>query len=518
MNHNKKIAYCCEQLINYGLKKQLFDPLDTVYVRNSLLALLLLDKPYGDECSNIPDPVQKILDEILDEIALDEERASHLLPHNTITWRDLLDTAIMGCLTPCPSIVISKFNELKNTSGVKSATDYFYDLALNSNYIHQDRIAKNKMWHSKSPYADLTITINLTKPEKDPKEIAMLKLLPPNEYPKCALCRENEGYTGNLSSAARQNHRMIPLTLNNESWFMQYSPYVYYNEHCIVLRGEHVPMKVEHDSFARLLDFVRKFPHYFIGSNADLPIVGGSILTHDHFQGGNAHMPMFACKELEEFKSKKYDDVTIHRMHWPLSTVKFTGNDINQLTEAAYELHAKWMNYSDEDNDISAYTNGTRHNTITPIVKREGEKYAVYCVLRNNRTSEKYPDGIFHPHSEWHHIKKENIGLIEVMGYFILPGRLNSELKTIADAILNNSLSDIPCDSPAYKHVDWALEIIEKYKDTITADNVLDIIHDEVGIVCTHVLEDAGVYKLDEHGKEGFIKFLTEEMGYDIIK
>ena len=515
MLHNKKIALCCEKLINYGLDRKLFGEYDTVYVRNSLLSTLLLDKPYDEVVSEIPQAIHTVLDEIMDEIANDEERSPLLLPNNTLTERDLLDTAIMGCMTEWPSQVIGKFNAFKNSNGIKAATDYFYALALDSNYIRTDRIARNKLWQAPSPYSDLTITINLTKPEKDPKEIAMLKLLPPNEYPKCALCMQNEGYKGTLSSAARQNHRMIPLCLNDEKWFMQYSPYVYYNEHCIVLRGEHVPMKIEHDTFARLLDFVSQFPHYFAGSNADLPIVGGSILTHDHFQGGNAHMPMFACKQLEEFTSDKFKGIKIFRMHWPLSTVKLVGNDPKELTEAAYALHMAWMDYSDEDNDIIAYTDGTRHNTITPIVRKEGDNFAVYCVLRNNRTNEQYPDGIFHPHAQWHHIKRENIGLIEVMGYFILPGRLDNELKVLADAMVNNSLDTLDESSPAYKHLDWAKEIMEQ--NVITSENVMDVIRREVGVVCTHVLEDAGVYKMDEHGRNGFIKFLTTSAGYSLV-
>lgn len=511
MIYNEKIAYNCELLINYGLKVKLFDPMDTVFVRNSMLSLLMLDKPYG-ECDVTPEKPFEALEAIMDAVAEDEERKSILLPDDTITYRDLLDTAIMGCMTPWPSAVTAEFNRLKACQGIKAATDYFYHMAVDSNYIRMDRIAKNKLWQAESPYATLTITVNLTKPEKDPKEIAKLKLLPPNEYPKCALCRQNEGYRGTLQSAARQNHRLLGITLNNESWHMQYSPYVYYNEHCIMLRNEHVPMKIEHDSFRRLLDFVEQFPHYFAGSNADLPIVGGSILTHDHFQGGNAHMPMFDGKELESFTSPEFEGVSIRRIHWPLSTVKLVGKDIPQLVEAAYKLHTTWMGYSDPEQDVIAYTGDTRHNTITPIVRREGDDFAMYCVLRNNRTSAEHPDGIFHPHTQWHHIKKENIGLIEVMGYFILPGRLDNELKLLADAMVAGTVDKLSPDSPAYKHAEWAREILSS--NTITAENVMSVLRREVGVVCTHVLEDAGVFKTDEKGSKGFIKFLTEAMGY----
>ena len=514
MNYNKKIAYDCELLMNYGAANGLIDSRDTNYVRNLLIATVLLDKPYDGECNETPDEPSRVLNDIADEIAGDPERAPLLLPDNTVTYRDLLDTAIMGCMTPPPSQVIDKFERLESTEEIKSATDYFYALALNTNYIRRDRIAKNKRWSYKSPYADLTITINLTKPEKDPKEIAKLKLLPQSGYPKCALCPQNEGYKGTANNAARQNHRMIPLTLNNEKWDFQYSPYVYYNEHCIVLRNEHVPMKIEHDTFVRLLEFCKRFPHYFIGSNADLPIVGGSILTHDHFQGGNYVMPMFTAKEIMKFHSRNHKNIETAVINWPMSAVRFKGKDVSELAEAAYELHCAWMNYSDADNDIYAYTDGVRHNTVTPIVRREGDSYCLYCVLRNNRVSEEHPDGIFHPHKQWHHIKKENIGLIEVMGYFILPGRLDKEINSLAKAMVAGKTDDIPTDSHAHKHTAWARDILGR--TDVTEDNVLEILHDEIGKVCTHVLEDSGVFKLDDKGKDGFCKFLAG-VGYERI-
>ncbi len=516
MIYNEKIAYNCELLINYALKNKLITKYDVNYARNTLIGFLLLDKPYEGLCTETPDEPSSILYQLLDFIAEDNERAPLLLPDNTLTYRDLLDTAIMGCLTPWPSEVINKFEYLKENINSKAATDYFYALSLKTNYIRSDRIAKNKIWYYSTRYADLTITINLTKPEKDPKEIAKLKLLPQSGYPKCALCPQNEGYRGTANNAARQNHRIIPLILNNESWSLQYSPYVYYNEHCIVLRNEHVPMKIEKSSFARLLDFVKEYPHYFIGSNADLPIVGGSILTHDHFQGGNYIMPMFTSKEIIHFELYKYKNTSMCIINWPMSTIKLTGYDKNELIEAAYEVHTRWMDYSDEENNIIAYTDGTRHNTVTPIVRIENGKYAVYIVLRNNRTSTKHPDGIFHPHKTWHHIKKENIGLIEVMGYFILPGRLDSELSIIADAMVAGTLDKIEKSSPAYKHIEWANEILSH--QAVTRENVINILHNEVGNVCTHVLEDSGVFKTDENGINSFVKFLENSLDCKKIK
>lgn len=513
MNYNKKIAYDCELLINYGTAAGIIDSRDVNYVRNRLIATVLLDKPYEEECTELPSVLSCVLNDIADAIASDSERAPLLLPENTVTYRDLLDTAIMGCMTPPPSQVISKFEQLEQSDGICSATDYFYALALNTNYIRRDRIAKNKLWSYKSKYAELTVTVNLTKPEKDPKEIARLKLIPPSGYPKCPLCPQNEGYKGTANNAARQNHRIIPLTLNNESWAFQYSPYVYYNEHCIVLRSEHVPMKIEHDTFVRLLEFCKRFPHYFIGSNADLPIVGGSILTHDHFQGGNCIMPMFTASELIHFRCPQYPSVEAAIINWPMSAVKLKSKNVSELAEAAYTLHCKWMNYSDINNDICAYTDGIRHNTVTPVVRKEGDSYCLYCVLRNNRVSSEHPDGIFHPHTQWHHIKKENIGLIEVMGYFILPGRLDNEMNILAEAMLSGKLDGICESSPAYKHIAWAKEILEH--TDVTHENVMEVLRSEIGKVCVHVLEDSGVFKTDKKGRNGFCDFLVSA-GYEL--
>lgn len=512
MNYNKKLAYDCELLINYGVAKGLINSRDINYVRNMLIAAVLLDKPYEDECTEIPSEPSAVLNDLADAVAADAERAPILLPDNTVTYRDLLDTAIMGCMVPPPSQVTDKFEQLEKTDGISAATDYFYSLALDSNYIRRDRIAKNKLWQYDSRYAELTVTINLTKPEKDPKEIARLKLLPQSGYPKCALCPQNEGYKGTANNAARQNHRVIPLTLNNESWSFQYSPYVYYNEHCIVLRNEHVPMKIEHDTFVRLLEFCKRFPHYFIGSNADLPIVGGSILTHDHFQGGNCVMPMFTASELIHFNCAKHPSVEASIINWPMSAVKLKSFSEAELAEAAYELHCGWMAYSDPENDIYAYTDNVRHNTVTPVVRREGDSYCLYCVLRNNRVSEEHPDGIFHPHKQWHHIKQENIGLIEVMGYFILPGRLDKEMKLLAEAMLSGELENLSETSPAYKHLSWAREILACTE--VTKENVLDVLRSEIGKVCVSVLEDSGVFKTDTKGREGFCRFLAS-VGYE---
>lgn len=507
MKRNDELSYCCELTVQYALSKRLIEPEDVYYVRNQLLGELLLDEAWEGKCTEIPQTPLEISERLFSALKEDAERYPILLKEDTQTQRDLLDTAFFGHITPWPSAVTGKFYSLAAEKGIQAATDYFYKLAIDTNYIRADRIARNKQWSYACDWGKLQITINLTKPEKNPKEIAAEKLLPQSGYPKCMLCPENVGYRGRLNFPARQNHRAIPLKLNGEDWFLQYSPYVYYNEHCIVLKGAHVPMKIERDTLVRLLDFCTQFPHYFIGSNADLPIVGGSILSHDHFQGGNYTMPMFEAQPICRLSNASYPQMDMVLLDWPMSTVKFCGRNASQLVDAAYSLHCGWMQYSDPDHDILAYTDQVRHNTITPIVRMEQGQYAVYCVLRNNRTSPEYPDGIFHPHAQWHHIKKENIGLIEVMGHFILPGRLESELSLLKNALIAHDVDKLPADSPAFKHAEWGREILARRN--VTQENIDTILQQEVGSICCHVLQDAGVFKTTASGRAGFVKFLN---------
>ena len=484
------INYEVERLINYGIKKNLIEVEDTIYIRNQLLDLLGIEG-YNYSEINIDEDLDTPT-EILDKI-LTASFENGKLESNTIVYRDLLDTKIMGVLTPRPSTVIKTFNNLYKDDKVL-ATEYFYNLSKSTDYIRTDRIAQNMVWKANSKYGGLDITINLSKPEKDPKAIAAARNLPSLSYPKCLLCKENEGFAGTLNHPARQNHRVIPMILNKEDWFLQYSPYSYYNEHCIVFASNHVPMKITKETFVRLLDFTTLYPHYFAGSNADLPIVGGSILTHDHYQGGNYIFPMDKAEDLIKFTIDNYN-VDLSIVKWPLTTVRLRGKDNSEVAKLSNEILEHWKNYSNEEAGVHAFTGDIPHNTITPISRRDKEYYVMDLVLRNNRTSEEHPDGIFHPHKELHNIKKENIGLIEVLGLAVLPSRLKEELKLIEEAI-NNGIIDINDNSEISIHSEWYKYLTQKYNKKITMTELKE----EVGIIFEKVLEDCGVFKQNEAG------------------
>ena len=491
-----------EKLIAFLLRKRMIEKEDIIYTRNTLLAIFNLDEI--KECNVKIDENEEIYS-ILD--AMCDYAVAQKIIEDTTNERDLFDAKIMGGIIKKPSEVIREFRENYKISPQK-ATDEYYEFSKNTNYIRINRINKNMHWFSKTKYGDLEITVNLSKPEKDPRDIAKAKLLPQSSYPKCLLCKENEGYRGRANHPARQNHRIIPITLTNEPWFMQYSPYVYYNEHSIVFSGTHRPMKISKNSFKRILEFVEIFPHYFIGSNADLPIVGGSILSHDHFQGGCHEFPMAKAPVEENFKIEGFEDVAVEKVKWPMSVIRLRSDDKEKLVNLADKILVAWRGYSDEKCNILAFTGETPHNTITPIARKKGDFYEIDLVLRNNRTNEKYPLGIFHPHDKLHHIKKENIGLIEVMGLAVLPGRLKEEIEILSDLILKeNSLELIKTDENVKKHFEWIKEIIKKY-DNINQKNVKDILKTEIGIVFSEVLEDAGVFKRDKEGILGFRKFV----------
>lgn len=498
------ISYEVERLLQYSLKKELIDNVDLVYSRNRILDVLGID---GAEEVTVEEEFLESPDQILENILLWSLKKG-VLESDGVVYKDLLDTKLMGCLMARPSEVICKFNELY-LEDKKKATNYYYSLSKNSNYIRTERVKKDLKWKTATEYGDIDITINLSKPEKDPKAIAAARNVAHSSYPKCLLCKESEGYEGRLNYPARQNHRIIPITLNTEKWFFQYSPYVYYNEHCIVLKGEHDPMKISKETFIRLLDFIEKFPHYFIGSNADLPIVGGSILSHDHFQGGNYDFAMAKAQVEKEFNIDKYKDIKVGRVKWPMSVVRLEGKDKESLIESAYYIYNKWKVYSDETVDILSNTNGIPHNTVTPIARMKDEKFQLDLVLRNNRITEKYPDGIFHPHRELHHIKKENIGLIEVMGLAVLPARLKTELKDLEYYLVDkDNIEQISEKEELMKHKEWCKEIISQYSN-INDDNVKEILQREVGIKFSKVLEHAGVFKRDKEGQGAFDKFIN---------
>ena len=491
-----------KRLIQYGLKHELFTKDDEIFIRNGLLDVLNLDEyedfEIDDENLNTPT-------EILGNI-LDYAFNNGILESNSPIYRDLLDTKIMGVLMPRPSEVIREFyNRYKESK--ESATSYLYNISKACDYVRTDRIAQNLVWKSSTEYGDLDITINLSKPEKDPKAIAAAKNLPPAKYPKCLLCKENEGYRGRINHPARQNIRIIPMELNNESWYLQYSPYAYYNEHCIVFAGEHVPMKITKNTFNRLLEFIEKFPHYFVGSNADLPIVGGSILTHDHYQGGNYEFAMDKAKDVYKFNLNSYKNIELSIVKWPLTVLRLKGRNRIELSELADKVLVHWRNYSDSIVDVYSCTNEIPHNTITPIARKDGEFYVLDLVLRNNRTSEEHPDGIFHPHKELHNIKKENIGLIEVLGLAVLPARLKDELEIIKLALVND-IDDIYNNEEMKIHLNW-YEEIKRNNQSINKENVDSIIEKEVGKVFSKVLEHCGVFKWDEDGKEAMKRYIN---------
>ena len=419
------------------------------------------------------------------------------------TSRDLFDTELMGRLTPRPSQVIRAFRTRYEESP-EAATDWYYQFSQDTDYILRYRIAKDVKWVAPTPYGDLDITINISKPEKDPRAIAAAKTAPQGGYPKCQLCRENEGYAGRMNHPARQNHRIIPITIDGKGWFFQYSPYVYYNEHCIVFNGQHVPMKIDRSAFRKLLDFVKQFPHYFVGSNADLPIVGGSFLSHDHFQGGRYTFAMEKAPVEKAVSFPGFEDIECGIVKWPMSVIRLRSADDDRLVDLAEKILTTWRGYTDEAAFIFAETDGEPHNTITPIARMRDGRYELDLVLRNNITTEEYPLGVYHHHQELHHIKKENIGLIEVMGLAVLPSRLKGELAALADALVEGR--DIRADEALEKHADWAEELKTRY--TFTRENAMGILQKEVGVVFAQVLEHAGVYKCTDEGRKAFLRFI----------
>ena len=489
------------KLITYAVRTGLIEPCETTWATNAVLEVLKLDSytDPGQEWGDID------LAAVLDEL-LDDAYARGVLTENSVVYRDLFDTAIMGALTPRPSQVRAKFQALYNEDPEK-ATDWYYTFSQDTNYIRRDRIAKDVRWKADTEYGEMDITINLSKPEKDPKAIAAARNLPASNYPRCQLCAENEGYAGRVNHPARQNHRIVPITINNSPWFLQYSPYVYYNEHCICLNSDHTPMKIDRACFGKLLDFVRQFPHYFVGSNADLPIVGGSILAHDHFQGGRYTFAMATAPVETPVTFAGYEDVTAGIVKWPMSVIRISSENPERLVDLADKILLSWRGYTDEDAFIYAETDGEPHNTITPIARMRDGKYELDLVLRNNITTEEYPLGVYHPHQELHHIKKENIGLIEVMGLAVLPARLKEELAQVADCLANGG--DLRAQETTAKHADWAEGFKTKY-ESITKDNAWDIVQYETGLVFAKVLEHAGVYKRTAEGKEQFLKFIAQ--------
>lgn len=493
-----------ERLVSYGLNTGLIPESEISYTINRLLDCFgessYAPSAAGEETEKalLPEP---ILSELLDEAA------ARGIIEDSVTSRDLFDTRLMDCLTPRPAQVQETFWK-KYAESPETATDWYYKFSQDTNYIRRYRIEKDLKWKSESPYGKLDITINLSKPEKDPKAIAAAGKARAGDasWPKCLLCPENEGYAGRPDHPARQNHRIIPLTLDGDPWALQYSPYVYYNEHCIVLNTRHVPMKVSRKAFTRLFDFVRLFPHYFIGSNADLPIVGGSILSHDHFQGGRYEFPMARAKACRSFIVPGFEDIDAAVIKWPLSVIRIQSKDTKRLVELADHILTAWRGYTDEDAFIFSETDGTPHNTITPIARARGGFYEIDLVLRNNITTEEHPLGVYHPHEQWHHIKKENIGLIEVMGLAVLPARLLSEMEAVKDCILSGK--DLRASEKTAKHADWVDEWLPR-RPGLSARNVDDILKEEIGNVFTHVLEDAGVYKQDTAGQAAFDRFIA---------
>ena len=485
-------------LARYGVARGLLEAEDEMFAVNRLLEVMKLDD------FTPPEQVEELpLETILERLL--EDAVARGVCEDNITARDLFDTKLMGAITPFPSTVRGKFADLLAQSPQK-ATDWYYTFSQDTDYIRRYRIAKDVKWVSPTPYGDLDITINLSKPEKDPRAIAAAKLAPQSGYPKCALCKENEGYAGRMNHPARQNHRIIPITIDGKDWFFQYSPYVYYNEHCIVFSGEHVPMKIDRSTFRKQLDFIQQFPHYFVGSNADLPIVGGSILSHDHFQGGHYTFAMEKAPVEREISFPGFEDVQAGIVKWPMSVIRLRCADDNRLVELADKILLSWRGYTDEDAFIFAHTDGEPHNTITPIARMREGAYELDLVLRNHITTPEYPLGVYHPHQELHHIKKENIGLIEVMGLAVLPARLKGELAALAQALVEGA--DIRANQTLEKHADWAEELKGRY--TFTRENAMDILQAEVGKVFAAVLEHAGVYKCTDEGRAAFLRFVEQ--------
>ncbi len=489
------INVAVKSLVNYAIKNEMIEKWDEIWAINTVCQALNMDSFEDCEAENAE--LEDILASILDYAV------ENGLCEDSVVYRDLFDTKIMGLLTPKPSEVISKFHFLY-CRDKKAATDYYYKLCQDSDYIRRYRIKNDLKWITKTEYGDIDITINLSKPEKDPKAIAAALKMKTTSYPKCALCKENEGYMGRVNHPARQNHRIIPMTLGGDNFYLQYSPYVYYNEHCIVFNAEHTPMKIDKPAFTKLLDFVEKFPHYFVGSNADLPIVGGSILTHEHFQGGNYEFAMAKAPIETKVTFSGFEDVQAGIVKWPMSVIRIIGTDKARLVELADKVLTTWRGYTDKDSFIYAETEGTPHNTITPIARMRNGKFELDLVLRNNITTEDCPLGYYHPHPEYHHIKKENIGLIEVMGLAVLPSRLKNEMAVLGKAMVNGE--DISANETIAAHKEWAEMIMQKYD--INEDNIDDILKKEIGIVFTSILGQCGVYSRDEEGKAGFLRFI----------
>lgn len=547
----KDICTLILELVSYGKNKGLIDTADEVYTTNRLLELFQIDEYKLDNSSDAQNVNQqddnnqnvRELHFILEDM-MDYAIENGIMENDTITYRDLFDTKIMGLITPPPSVVRAKFNELlngdsgSNSADAKKATKFYYDFSKATNYIRADRIVKDEKWITSTEFGDLDITINLSKPEKDPRDIAAAGKAKKSGYPACLLCMENEGYAGHFSHPARQNHRIIPITLDGEEYFLQYSPYVYYNEHCIIFNKKHIPMKINKSTMKKLLSFVEMFPHYTAGSNADLPIVGGSILSHDHFQGGGYEFPMVRAPYEKEFSVNGYDDVKAGIIKWPMSTIRLQGDDINRIVELADHILGSWRKYTDKDAFIFAETGGEPHNTITPIarIRQAGnpnnkfdaskDVFELDLVLRNNITTDENPLGVYHPHAEYHHIKKENIGLIEVMGLAVLPARLKKEMASLQEAILNGT--NLYSDESLVSHIEWAMNLLPKYGYEVKTDNsttaivtklpegskeeiavsLHNIIKNEIGFVFAGVLEDAGVYKRTTEGELAFMRFV----------
>ena len=517
----ERIGTDIRKLVSYGIRTGLVPKEDEIFTINRLLELFGLEEIAEPEegedgkCGAAPQEEAATdqageaalageLEEILNRMC-DYAYENGLIAEDGIVYRDLFDTKVMGLLMPRPSQVIRRFRELYENESPKAATDYYYRLSQDSDYIRRYRIAKDMKWTAPTKYGELDITINLSKPEKDPKAIAAARNAKQSGYPKCLLCRENEGYAGRVNHPARQNHRIIPVTINGSQWGFQYSPYVYYNEHCIVFNYQHVPMKIDHAAFCKLFDFVKQFPHYFLGSNADLPIVGGSILSHDHFQGGHYEFAMAKAPVERSFTVKGFEDVAAGVVNWPMSVIRLNGSDSDRIIALADRILEKWREYTDESAFVYAYTDGEPHNTITPIARKRGENFELDLVLRNNITTEEHPLGVYHPHARLHHIKKENIGLIEVMGLAVLPARLKGEMAQLKEAILTGA--DLRGDEVLAKHADWVEEFAPKY-EKIDASNIDGIIEKEIGLVFMEVLEDAGVYKRTPEGQAAFDRFL----------
>ncbi len=509
----ERIESDIRKLVSYGIRTGLVPKEDEIFTINRLLELFGLDEltdpgedgrcsaaSQGEAAANQAGELEEILNRMCDYAY-----ENGLIAEDGVVYRDLFDTKIMGLLMPRPSEVIRRFRELYENESPRAATDYYYKISQDSDYIRRYRIARDMKWIAPTRYGDLDITINLSKPEKDPKAIAAARNAKQSGYPKCLLCRENEGYAGRVNHPARQNHRIIPVTINGSQWGFQYSPYVYYNEHCIVFNFRHVPMKIDHAAFCKLFDFVKQFPHYFVGSNADLPIVGGSILSHDHFQGGHYEFAMAKASVERRFIVEGFEDVTAGVVNWPMSVIRLNGPDAGRIIALADRILEKWREYTDEDAFVYAYTDGEPHNTITPIARKRGENFELDLVLRNNITTEEHPLGVYHPHARLHHIKKENIGLIEVMGLAVLPARLKGEMALLKEAILTGA--DLRADEVLAKHADWVEEFAPKY-DKIDASNIDGIVEKEIGLVFMEVLEDAGVYKRTPEGQAAFDRFI----------